>query len=171
MTSVPEINARPRRLLKQAGGGLLWGAFLILAPLEVLLLGAIVWLPLFIWREKVRASRHGYWPGAAVRYSIIVATVVLAGKAPLKPEDRRVGPLPRTRVTLGELADAGVVFGMFDPKHKPLSVRLNSTTPTRREVMDAITGQTGFRAHMSHCGNGATILFGCDSRLIIVTEK
>jgi hypothetical protein len=56
-------------MLKQAGGGLLWALFLIFAPFEVLFFGALIWIPFFIWRERVRATRYGYWPGAALRYS------------------------------------------------------------------------------------------------------
>jgi hypothetical protein len=101
----------------------------------------------------------------------MVAAVVLATKAPLKSEDKRVAPLPRVEMTLGELAEAGVIYDLFDTKHKSRNVRLRSLTPTRREVMEAIGEQTGFRASIFHCGNGATILFGSGGGRILVSDR
>jgi hypothetical protein len=158
-------------LLKQAGDALVWALFIILAPFEVLFLGAIVWIPLFVWREKLRASRHGFWPGAALRYSLIVGVVVLAVNAPLKSEDKKVGPLPRTEVTLGELVEAGVIYELFEPQHKTLGVRLSSLTPTRREVTKAIAEQTVFKTSIFHCSNGATLLFGSGVGRIRVNDR
>ena len=154
------------KLLKQAGGGLLWALFIILAPLEALFMG----IPVFIWREKLRASRYGFWPGAAFRYAIIVGLVVFAVNAPLKSEDKRVGPLPSTQVTLGELVETGVIYELYDLHHKTLGVRLGSLRPTRREVIKAIAEQTGFRTSIFHCGNGATLLFGSGVGRIRVHE-
>jgi hypothetical protein len=101
----------------------------------------------------------------------MAAAVVLAAKAPLKSEDKRVAPLPRVEITLGELVEAGVIYDLFDPNHKTRNVRLRSLTPTRREVMEAIGEQTGFRASIFHCGNGATILFGSGGGRIRVADR
>jgi hypothetical protein len=148
------------QLFKQAGVGLIWGLFLVLAPMEILLGGALIWIPLFIWRERLRAARPGFWLGTALRYPIIAAIAVLAAIAPLKAEDQRVGPLPGVNVTLAQLAKARVIYDLFSAEHGDLRVQLPSASPTRREVMAVIKEQTGFESRIFHCGNGSTILFG-----------
>jgi hypothetical protein len=147
-------------LQRQSAGGLLWALFFVLAPMEVLVFGALVWIPLLIWRERVRAARYGFWPGMVARLGIVAVAIAIAVIAPTKHEDGRVGPLLRTDLTLGEMAAAGVINPPFDRQHDSVRVSLPSVKPTRREVIQAITQQTGFRASIFHCGNGATILFG-----------
>lgn len=149
-----------KQLLRQVCGALPWGVFFVLAPMEVLFLGALVWIPLLIWRERVRATRYGFLPGAVARFCVVAALIFMASLLPTKHEDGRVGPLPRPQNSLGELVAAGVIYPLFDDRHDDLRVTLPSTTPTRREVMRAITQQTGFRASISRCGSGATVLFG-----------
>jgi hypothetical protein len=160
-----------QQLLRQVAGALLWTAFFILSPTEVLVLGALVWIPLLIWRERVRALRYGFLPGAVARLSVIAVAIITAGLLPTKHEDGRVGPLPRVDISLGELAAVGVIYPLFDQRHDGIRVVLPSTTPTRREVMQAITRQTGFRASIFHCGNGATVLFGSGGGRIRVSES
>jgi hypothetical protein len=157
-------------LLRQAGGGLLWGLFFILAPFEVLFLGALVWVPILIWREKRRTRLWGFWPGVIYRFAVVAGFVALAAFAPTKHEDQRVGPLRRD-VSLGELVSAGIIYQLFETNHHDLRVSLPSPTPSRREVMEAITRQTGFRTHVYHCAHGATILFGSGGGAISVTER
>lgn len=147
-------------MLKQGVGGLIWALFIVLSPMEVLVIGAVVWVPLLIWRERVRAARHGFWPGLVTRLGVVLAVVVVALLAPTKHEDGRVGPLPRSEVNLGELAAAGVIYPHSDRQHDSVRVSLPSVTPTRQEVMTCISEQTGFKPSIFHCGNGATILFG-----------
>lgn len=53
-----------------------------------------------------------------------------------------------------------IIHPLFDQAHESLSVQLPSRDPTRREVIRAISDQTGFRASIFHCGNGATVVFG-----------
>ena len=158
-------------LLKQLAGGLIWALFFILAPLEILVLGALVWIPLLIWRERVRATRYRFWPGLVARLGIVTFTITIAAIAPTKHEDGRVGPLPHANLTLGELAAASVIYPPFDRQHDSIRVALPSTKPTRREVMQAITQQTRFKASIFHCGNGATILFGGGGGRIMISES
>src|SRR4051794_29985317 len=160
-----------QQLPRQMAGGVLWGLFFILAPAEILVLGAVAWLPVLIWRERVRAVRYGFLPGIVAWLGVVMIVVTVAALAPTKHEDRRVGPLARTDTTLGELEGAGVIYALSNPQHEALHVRLPSTTPTRREVMQAIAQQTGFRASIFHCGNGATILFGSGGGRIRVANR
>jgi hypothetical protein len=145
---------------RQTAGGLGWAIFFILAPMEVLLLGAIVWLPLLVWRERVRANRHGFLPGALCRFGIVAVVVITAVLLPTKHEDQRIGPLPHPDLTLGELTATGAIDPVFNQQHEVVRVSLPSRTPTRREVINAIQQQTGLKASIFHCGSGATILFG-----------
>jgi hypothetical protein len=48
-----------KQLLRQMAGALPWGVFFILAPFEVLLLGALVWIPLLIVRDRWRRYSSG----------------------------------------------------------------------------------------------------------------
>jgi hypothetical protein len=159
-----------KQLLRQVAGALLWAVFFILAPTEVLLFGALVWIPLLIWCERRRALRYAFWPGIAARLGIVAIAIGTAALAPTQHEDGRVGPLPHMDISLGDLAVADVIYRLFDRAHDAIRVQLPSATPTRREVMRAITEQTGLRASVFHCGNGATVLFGSGVGRIRVAE-
>lgn len=145
--------------------------FFVLVPMEVLFLGALVWIPLLIWRERVRASRYGFLPGAIARFCVVAALISTASLLPTKHEDGRVGPLPRPESSFGELVAAGVIYPLFDDQHDDMRFTLPSTTPTRREVMHAITQQTGFRTSVGRCGSGATVLFGSGGGRIKISKS
>ncbi len=158
-------------LIKQLLGGMLWGVFFIIAPvIEIVILGAILWMPLFIWRERRRSARYGLYPGGVFRIGVIVLAIAIATVAPTKHEDRRVGPFPQTTLTLAQLVSTEVIYPLSDPQYELSQVTLPSLLPTRREVMRAISEQTGLRASILHCGNGATILFGSGGGRIRVNE-
>jgi len=153
-------SPRPaQHLLRQAAGAVAWGAFFILAPMELLFVGALVWIPLLVWRERRRARFYGFLPGAGLRLGIVVAIVMVAVHLPVKREDVPLGELSQRTVTLGELAEAGMISPP-DVKLEPVRVLLPSTTPTKREIMRAIAEQTGLRANVSRCATGASILSG-----------
>lgn len=170
MTATPTHQ----NLGKQLAGALLWGGFVALAPFEILVFGAVVWIPCLIWRERRRTARYGFLPGGLARLGLVVAVVWLAAVAPLKSEDARVGPLPRTKMTLEELATARVISlreERFNAAPPPVAITLPSLTPSRREVLNAINQQTSFEASIFKCGNGATILFGSGVGPIRVSER
>ena len=155
------ISPARKELLRQIAGAILWALFLVLAPFyEVVLLGAVVWFPLLLWRERGRAKRYGFMPGAVWRFGTIGVITVLAVLAPTKVDDRRVGPLPRATVTLAELETAQIVFTGGDLTIGALPVSFSSSTPTRREVAEAIRAQTGLRLFAVRCGVGMNLLFG-----------
>lgn len=159
------------QLLRQVAGALPWGLFFSLAPTEVLFLGALGWVPLLVWRERIRSSRHGFFTGAVARLGVVAVIITTAALLPMKHEDGRVGPLARQDVSLGELNAAEVIYPLSDRRHDGVRIVLPSATPTRREVMQAITRQTGFKASINHCGNGATVLFGSGGGRITVDDK
>lgn len=163
--------SRQGSLWRQAAGGVPWGAFFIFAPVDVLIMGALVWIPLLIWSERVRELRCGFWPGAVARLTVVAVIVTTAALLPVKYEDGRVGPLPRVDMSFKELADGGVIYPISDDEQLPVRVVLPSLEPTRREVMQAIIQQTGLNASIFHCGNGATVLFGGGGGRIRVSGK
>ncbi len=166
------MTANNQNLPRQIADAVLWAAFFICAPFfEFIVLGVIVWLPLFGWRERVRSARYGYLPGAMWRFGVIGAMITLAALAPAKHEDRRIGPLQHASVTLADLAAAKVIYPLHEPQDAMLRIALPSATPTRREVMAAITNQTDLHARIYHCAHGATILFGNGGGLISVSKK
>jgi hypothetical protein len=161
-----KIQSNRMHLFRQITGALLWAFFFALAPLEILFWGALVWVPLLIWRERARATRYGNLPGLVIRLLTVSVVITAAALAPFKHEDRKVGPLPNAEISLGELAKARVIYPPHNQQNQVIRVLLPSTLPTRREVMQAITKQTGFKTSILHCGNGATVLFGSGGGLI-----
>jgi len=147
----------------QAMGALVWCLFFILSPMEVLLLGSVVWIPLLIWREKLRSRRHGFLPGAILRGMLVLSVVVAAALAPVKYVDRRILQLPRGQLTLGQLTTAleeQAVLLRFPNQHANRSVRLPGGSSKVRELIDLIEDQTGLRHRIKYCGNGSTVLWG-----------
>jgi hypothetical protein len=152
-------------------GGLAWGAFFVLTPMELLLLGVLVWIPLLLWTEHRWANRHGFLPGAILRFGATVAVILCAIFAPTKYEDQRIGPLFQPTVSLGELERLGVIYELSSPNLRAQTVSFASLSPTRREVMKEISRKTDVRAFALRCGNGATLLFGNGGGRILVRMK
>ena len=166
------MKDRPKNnpLLRHVVGSLLGAVFFVIAPFEVLSLGAVVWIPLLIWRERLRAARYGWNPGLAARTGVVALVFTTALLLPTKLEDGRVGPFPRNELSLGQLAVAGVIYPLATRSDGDIRVTLPSSSPTRREVMKAIAEQTAFSASIFHCGNGSTVLFGSAQGRIKVRE-
>ena len=137
----------------------------------MVIVGAIVWIPVFILGERIRAKRYGFLPGALYAYPLIAAIVSFGVWLPIKREDRKVGPFPSTTVTLGDLAKAKVIYPLRYDVNDNVPVALPSRTPSNREVMLAISKQTGFDARFYHCGNGPNFLFGTAGGLIDVRDS
>jgi hypothetical protein len=155
------IGDRPKQQLwKQSLGAILWGLFFILAPLDILLVGALLWFPALIWLERLRTRRYGFWPGALCRFAVVLTIIVIGARAPSKREDSHLGPFPTTHITLAELERSHIIALEPNLNRDAQAIKLPTTNPTCREVMQAITQQTGLRTSIFHCGNGSTILFG-----------
>lgn len=161
-----------RYLVRQTAGAIPWAAFFILAPfLEFVFLGAVLWLPLLIWRERRRAQRYGFLPGALCRAAVVAVIVTTAILAPTGPNERLIRGLPSPTVTLGELDAAGVVIlSSYDKYLDPVTLTLPAAERTRPQLVQAITEQTGLRARMMGCGVGATLLFGARRAPIFVYD-
>ena len=165
------INSpRSQNFIWQAFGALAWGTFFILMPLEFLLIGIIIWIPLLIYRERIRENQFGFFPGFLIRAGVVAAVIIAAALVPTKPEDRRVGPLSKTKVSLADLAAADIVL-LIDVRYESVQLLLPSTTPTLREITQAILQQTKVNARCTYCGNGSNILLGGFGGCIIAGEN
>lgn len=162
--------AQTSHLLRQTAGAIPWATFFVLAPFsEFVFVGAILWLPLLISRERRRATAYGFLPGALCRAAVVAVVVAIAIVASTGPYDRRIRGLRAHTVTLGDLANVGVVMLSPERQHlEPVTLTLPTATPSRREVVQAITEQTGLTARMLTCGSGASLLFGSHAGPIIV---
>jgi hypothetical protein len=152
-------------------GGLAWGVFFILTPLDLLILGALVWIPLLVWTEYRWTARHGVRSGAGLRFVAALAVILCAIFAPTKYDDQRIGPLFQPTTTLGNLERLGVIYQLSNPDLRTQAISFASLSPTRREVMQEISRQTDLRASVFRCGNGATLLFGNSGGRIHVRMK
>lgn len=153
-------------ILQQCAGALAWGAFFAAAPFEAVFGGCIVWLPPLIWRERIRASRYGFWPGAIVRFAVAALIVALAAAAP-KFEDRLVGPIQCDEMPLYDLCRElsyrhGIPVRCYDDKtgERPLSFAV-SEKMSRRAVVATLAKQAEcdlqrFRG----CANGSSVFTG-----------
>ena len=149
-----------KNLARQIAGAIAWGAFFIFVRVDWLFVGAVLWVPILVWRERRRRLRYGFLPGAIWRCATVVLIVTAGVMAPLKHEDRRVGPLSSASVTLAELAAAEIIYPLGDSQAEATRISLPSLSPTRQEVIDAIGRQTSCRARVFHCVYGSTIAFG-----------
>ena len=157
--------------VRQVGGAFVWGLFIIRAPIILVFLTALIWVPIFVWREKIRTRHYGFLPGAVYRYALIVLIVVLAAFAPVKFEDKKVGPLKNANPSLGELVEAKAIYSPRYKEHEEMRITLPSLFPRNRDIMTAITQQTGFKADVFHCGDVANILFGSGGGRISVWDS
>lgn len=145
--------------------------FLSVQPSDLLVPGAVIWIPFLIWREVVRSRKHGFLPGFLVRAAVVVAVVFAAASfTPAKQENRRRIALTGTQVTLEELAREARMFG-FPQEMMSRPVTLPSSRPTMREAMDAVEKQTEYRCTPGCCGNGITVLWGAHIISIRVAPK
>jgi len=154
------------RLLLDGLGAVAWGVFFIASPIaEVLFMGAVVWVPLLIWREWRRSRRPRFWPGLFLRVGIVTGLIMLAKVAPTKCEDQmRVGPLSAATLPLGRLAEEvdkdRVSIKVGEGKVREIMIRLPSTTPSVRQLIDAVEATARFKYVPRKCGNSMTVLWG-----------
>lgn len=132
--------------------------------LEVLFLGAVVWVPLSCLLEWRRARRYGFLPGSLVWLGMVAAIVGGAAAAPTKWEDRNhIGPFPNPEMSIGELS--GILRRDYRPMHFPDSrlsdrIRLPKRRMSFREFGQELERQTGLKLGVGYCGNDRSILWG-----------
>jgi len=139
--------------LKWSLGGLLLGALMSVAPLDI----ALFLFPLpFVAAHFMQLSPRGGRSAHVCFLVAVAATVTLAILAPVKAIDRRVD-LYASRLALPELATALELKGSAPN----VIITLPSGTPTLREIDEAIAQQAGMRIRWETiCASGFTLLFG-----------
>ncbi len=160
-----------RALLKELLRAFLLGLLIILAPIEAVLLGAMVYSGWWVFRRASGTTVSRPKHAALLRCSVIALMVLVAAKAPLKHEDRPVGPLASSTVSLKDLEEARIIYAVSDDQDPSVLISLPSTTPTRRQVMHAIREQTNFDVSIHHCFDTATILYGSEGGRIRVRTR
>lgn len=127
--------------------------------MEVLVFGSIIWIPILVWRERVRSKEFGFLPGFVVRLAVVALVVCVALILPLKHEDtHRVGPLTKNMMSLSEISNEIHIANSYPPTAAATTIELPSTTPTIREVLRAMEKATGLSARAARCGNSATLV-------------
>ncbi len=158
-------------ILRQALGAIAWGIFFSVAPYDGWLLpAAIVWIPLLVWRERQRAKRHGFFPGAVVRALVVAFVVGAAAVAPLEYLDRRVPVLGASRATLREVDSLHALqtgrpyprlfATLEDSVVATTTVRLPSESMRRREFLSFLGAQLGRRPRVAYEGGFTSVAFG-----------
>lgn len=169
-TSEVPPGARPvtsaSTLLLDGLGAIAWGCFFVIAPIfEVLVVGALAWIPILVWREKRRSLRHAFLPGFLLRVGVVAAAICAANVAPLKYEDReRVGPLSAATLPLESLAlelrDHRLVIQIASAGDQGRPITLPSREPNIRQLIQAVESQTLLRYEAGRCGNSMSVLWG-----------
>ena len=152
------------QLAIQAGGAICWGVFFSVMPIvEVLTFGVIIWLPVLILFERKRAERYGFLQGAVMRGAIVALIVFAASRAPLKYEDREIGPLSNSEMTLASLGQEMRSHGwrLDAPESQSHQMIYLPAGPlTMRQLMQSIEGGTELEAFIPYCANDMSVLWG-----------
>ena len=151
--------SRPGSLLV----GVLFGSLFSVLPLELLLPAiplALIGGALFCLPKSRRYRWSGFIPAVAATVSVMVVAVAL----PLKDFDHPVGPFPSKTIALGDLVKWNLAYDYRsedgDEAWRDIRLSLPSERPTRSQIIDCIRGQTYVKAHISRCGNCATLVWG-----------
>jgi hypothetical protein len=157
-------HTTPSDLLWQALGAVCWGVFVSVVFFDLLMIGAVLWVPCFVWREYRRSKKHGFLAGFALRLAVIAAVVTGAIYLPVKYEDRIVvGGLATNRVILRALEEPlreRLIHYRYPEEQGGLEVTLPSARPTIRQLVRSIEAQTALRCDIGRCGNGMSFLGG-----------
>lgn len=97
--------------------------------------------------------------------------MAIATALPTKYEDKQIGPLKSPKLTVAELVEAGLAYEPREPAWASESIQLDSLTPRRRDLIQAINDQTSLRARYFGCGNGDTCWAGAKGGRLILSSK
>ena len=162
MEPTPTKPASPIRP-KDIAGAIGWTALLCLSPADLLLVGGIVFFPLYIACEVKRAKAVAFWPGFACRAAIIVGTFATASWFNPKFEERLINPPARTELTLAAyrdlLREQHIQF-LIPETHR--GVRLQVPAETRRvaDVIRLVEQQAGLQSRVQRCMSGRPLPAG-----------
>ncbi|HTH50178.1 MAG TPA: hypothetical protein VMB21_21875 [Candidatus Limnocylindria bacterium] len=150
-------GVKTRRMIAGAAIGLALGAAFIVVPVDSLFLAipATVGVGAFLCiRNKARLAGV---PLAIVASALVIATVMATRTTAL---DKRPASFTSSNVTFSELVRKGTAYELSEVDWANTQIRLPSPQPTLREIVQAVNDQTPFKASVSSCGNGPSILQG-----------
>ena len=158
--------------------GLLAGAVVSMLAFELLFLSVFL-LPVYAWRILARKSRKldpaDRWTRLVVRFGGFVITVGVCATLPVKSHDRlraAIFEVSRSETRIGDVRQSlrtgrdgksrrCVLYFPFE--YNDHVVQFPASRMTFGEFVSAIESQTGLRHRVRClCGNGMTILWGCD---------
>jgi hypothetical protein len=148
---------------KDIAGALGWTALLCLAPADLLIVGSVVFIPLYIACEVKRAKAVAFWPGFACRAVIVVGTFATASWFNPKFEERLVSPPAQTELTLAAyrdlLREQRIPFLIPETHHK---VRLRVPPGPQRvaDVIRLVEQQAGLEGRIRRCMSGRPLPTG-----------
>jgi hypothetical protein len=135
-------------LLGQSLLAVILAVFILIAPFDIVTISALIWIPLVILLEIRWRKMKGYPVSLALRAGLFISIIALAMLFRPRYEDTvHAGPLSSTKVELRALVEACPVqlnFHQLRELEEGIIVEVPSTTPTLREVIDAIRDQTGY---------------------------
>ena len=164
------------RFVRQCAGAVGWGIFIAVAPFELVFGGWMVWLPLLIWRERVRTCRHGFWTGAIARFAIAFTIITIAGILP-EHMDRIVGPLSYASLPLHDLCRElhrgyGIPVGATDESAMEERISFSiAGAISRREVVAQLAKATNREIRFAGCLNGSSVLCGVGGTYYLYPKK
>jgi hypothetical protein len=162
MASSPKKPASPVRP-KDIAGALGWTALLCLAPADLLLVGSVVFIPLYISCEVKRAKAVAFWPGFACRAAVIVGTFVTASSFNPKFEERLVNPPAQTELTLAAyrdlLRDQHIHF-LIPESHSKVRLQVPAETKRVADVIRLVEQQAGLQSRIRRCMSGRPLPAG-----------
>jgi hypothetical protein len=153
------MDRKPLWLTLHMGWALAWGVLISIAPLQLVAVASLLWVPLFVLGEWFWSRKHGVKPALLSGLGLVSAVIFGAAMMPKSMDRPMIPGLTTPTVELGELAKQGFLFSVPAGVEK-VPVRFQTTAPTLRQAIRAIEAQTPLRCRVLRCGTGASVLAG-----------
>jgi hypothetical protein len=140
-------------VIRAAAKAVIFAGVLLLLPFDFYLVAVPLWF-IFIMRTSLRMPRMD----RAGFFGVLGVLIAIGVTIPNRDMSKRFGPFPTKTTTLAELASQRIVFVPQD--FKDIEIQLPTSSPTKGEILTAITNQTKLSARVFRCANGSTLLFG-----------
>ncbi len=146
--------------------GLLVGVlFSVNSIMDVFPLGTGVWIFVLMWAFlKSGLPFRKRVIGFAAHLVCVIVVVALAFVAPVKYEDRKVGPLPNRSMTLHQVSDflqkKGLVKLRYPEDMADQKMLFGKDIYKVRDLFSEIERQTNSQIGIGYCGNAISVLWG-----------
>lgn len=145
-------------------GGLVWGAFFSVFPVDMVFVSAIIWAPLLLAFELWGYSRRKSFRPVVLKSAVALVVVLGCFFAPTKYKNTAVDLNGVGTVAIGDLGlirDSELSYMYFPTDMEAFTVTLPSKIMQLKDVIALIEAQTGLKHRLGYCGTGCNILFGC----------